>query len=177
MQYKKLLLSAILLTGLGLAGLQAQEAVLAAGGDASGSGGSISYSVGQVTYTTSTGTNGYSVAEGVQQPYEIQTPTGLDEAPGIQLECQAYPNPAKDHLTLKIDASTSIGRQRLADGTALSIQSMEYQLYDMQGNLLENKKLTGNETTISMEKLVPASYFLKITSNQKKIKIFKIIKN
>ncbi|MCK5079399.1 MAG: T9SS type A sorting domain-containing protein [Bacteroidales bacterium] len=166
MQYKKLLLSAILLTGLGLAGLQAQEAVLAAGGDGSGSGGSISHSVGQVTYTTSTGTNGYSVAEGVQQPYEISVIIGVEEDIGLKLECQAYPNPAKDHLTLKIDASTS-----------LSIQSMEYRLYDMQGNLLENKKLTGKETTISMEKLVPASYFLKITDNQKEMKIFKIIKN
>ena len=177
MKQKILMLSAIFLLGLGLAGLQAQEAVLAAGGDASGSGGSISYSVGQVTYTTSTGTNGYSVADGVQQPYEISVIIGVEEDIGLKLECLAYPNPAKDHLTLKIDASTSIGRQRLADGTALSIQSMEYQLYDMQGNLLENKKLTGNETTISMEKLVPASYFLKITNKQKEIKIFKIIKN
>jgi len=163
MQYKKLLLSAILLTGLGLAGLQAQEAVLAAGGDGSGSGGSISYSVGQVTYTTSTGTNGYSVAEGVQQPYEISVIIGVEEDIGLKLECQAYPNPAKDHLTLKIDEYDN--------------ENLSYQLYDMQGNLLENKKLTGNETSISMEKLVPASYFLKITDNQKEVKIFKIIKN
>ena len=163
MKQKILMLSAIFLLGFGLAGLQAQEAILATGGDASGSGGSISYSVGQVTYTTYTGTNGYSVAEGVQQPYEIQTPTGLAEAPDIQLECLAYPNPAKDHLTLKIDEYDN--------------ENLSYQLYDMQGNLLENKKLTGTETTISMEKLVPASYFLKITNNQKEIKIFKIIKN
>ena len=166
MQYNKLILSALLLTVLGLAGLQAQEAVLAAGGDASGSGGSISYSVGQVTYTTSTGTNGYSVAEGVQQPYEISVIIGVEEDIGLIPECLAYPNPAKDHLILKIDASAS-----------LSIQSMEYQLYDMQGNLLENEKLTGNETSISLEKLVPACYFLKITDNHKEIKIFKIIKN
>jgi len=151
------------LTGLGLAGLQAQEAVLAAGGDGSGSGGSISYSVGQVTYTTSTGTNGYSVAEGVQQPYEISVIIGVEEDIGLKLECQAYPNPAKDHLTLKIDEYDN--------------ENLSYQLYDMQGNLLENKKLTGNETSISMEKLVPASYFLKITDNQKEVKIFKIIKN
>jgi len=59
----------------------------------------------------------------------------------------------------------------------LSIQSMEYRLYDMNGNLLEKKKLTGKETAISMEKLLPASYFLKITDNQKEIKIFKIIKH
>ena len=161
----KPILGAIFLLLFGLAGLQAQEAVLAAGGDASGSGGSISYSVGQLVYNTNTGTNGYSVTEGLQQPYEISFAIG-EENTGLNLECQAYPNPVKDHLTLKINASA-----------LLSIQSMEYRLYDMNGNLLEKKKLTGKETAISMEKLLPASYFLQITDNQKEIKIFKIIKH
>lgn len=70
MRNKKLKLSALLLLGLGLTGLQAQESVNATGGNASGSGGSASYSVGQVVYTTNTGTNG-TVAQGVQQPFEI----------------------------------------------------------------------------------------------------------
>ncbi len=69
MRHKKLKLSAILLLGLGLTGLQAQTSVNATGGNASGSGGSASYSAGQVVYTTHTGANG-SVAEGVQQPFE-----------------------------------------------------------------------------------------------------------
>lgn len=163
MQFNKLILSVIFLLGLGLTGLQAQEAVLASGGDASGSGGSISYSVGQVVYTTSTGTSGYSVAEGVQQPYEISVIIGVEEDSGLKLECMAYPNPAKDHLTLKI--------------LDYDIEDLSYQLYDLTGNLLENEKLVGNETTISLGKLAPANYFLKITDNQKEIKIFKIIKH
>jgi len=48
MRHKRLKLSAVLLLGLGLTGLQAQESVNATGGNASGSGGSVSYSVGQV---------------------------------------------------------------------------------------------------------------------------------
>jgi len=75
MKHKRLKLCALLLFGLGLTGLQAQESVNAAGGNASGSGGTVSYTVGQVVYTTKTGTNG-SVAEGVQQAYEISDPTG-----------------------------------------------------------------------------------------------------
>ena len=67
MRLKRLKICAVLLLGLGLTGLQAQESVNATGGDASGSGGSVSYSVGQITYQTHTGING-SVAEGVQQP-------------------------------------------------------------------------------------------------------------
>lgn len=50
MYKKKVKLCILLLSGLGLAGLQAQEAVPATGGNASGSGGTVSYSVGQIVY-------------------------------------------------------------------------------------------------------------------------------
>ena len=165
MRHKKLKLSAVLLLGLGLTGLQAQTAVPATGGNASGSGGSVSYSVGQVVYTTTTGTNG-TVAQGVQQPYEISVITGLEEAKGINLTVSAYPNPTTDYLKLKVDASTT-----------LSIQSMSYQLYDISGKLLETKKLEADQTSIGMSNLVPATYFVKVIQNNKEVKTFKIIKN
>ena len=69
MKHKKIITSVVFLL-LGLGGLHAQENTTAAGGEATGSGGTASYSVGQVVYTTVTGTNG-SVAQGVQHPYEI----------------------------------------------------------------------------------------------------------
>jgi len=165
MKYKKLKFSALLLLGLGLTGLQAQESVNATGGNASGSGGTVSYSVGQVVYTTNIGTNG-SVAQGVQQPYEISVVTGLEEAKGINLTVSAYPNPTTDYLTLEVDASTT-----------LSIQSMAYQLYDMQGKLLQNEKITSNQASIVMSNLVPATYFVKVIQSNKELKTFKIIKN
>jgi len=165
MRHKKLKLSAVLLVGLGLTGLQAQTSVNATGGNASGSGGSASYSVGQVVYTTNTGTSG-SVAQGVQQPYEISVVTGLEEAKGINLSVSAYPNPTTDYLILSIDASTT-----------LSIQSMSYQLYDMNGKLLQSEKITGNQTSIGMSNLVPANYFVKVIQANKEVKTFKIIKN
>ena len=42
------------------------QVLSASGGDATGSGGSVAYSVGQIVYTTPTGTTG-SVAQGVEQ--------------------------------------------------------------------------------------------------------------
>jgi hypothetical protein len=152
------------LFGLGLTGLHAQEAIPASGGNASGSGGSASYSIGQMVFTTNTGTNG-SVAQGVQQPFEISVVTSIDEAKDITLQCTAYPNPATDLLTLKIDASIK-----------LSIQLISYQLFDVSGKLLESKKVEGSETRIAMSSLVPATYFLKVIQNNKEIKTFKIIK-
>jgi len=58
MRHKRLKLNTVLLLGIGLTGLQAQTSVNATGGNASGGGGSASYSVGQVVYTTNTGTSG-----------------------------------------------------------------------------------------------------------------------
>jgi len=79
MRYKKAKLIAAFLLGIGLTGLQAQESVTASGGNASGAGGTVSYSVGQVVYKTNTGSNG-SEAQGVQQPYEISVIIGIEEA-------------------------------------------------------------------------------------------------
>ena len=144
-----------------MTGLQAQTSVNATGGNASGSGGSVSYSVGQVVYTTNTGTNG-SVAQGVQQPFEISEVTGIKEAKGITLQCSAYPNPTTDFLTLKIEGNVK----------------MQYtaSLFDMNGKLLKSKIADGIETTISMKTFVPATYFLKVIQGEKEVKTFKIIK-
>jgi len=165
MRHKKVKLSAVLLLGLGLTVLQAQNAIPASGGNASGTGGSASYSIGQVVYTTNTGTNG-SVAQGVQQPFEISVVTEIENAKGITLQCLAYPNPATDFVTLKIDAST-----------AFNFQSLNYQIFDLKGKLLTTNKLEGNETSIAMNNLVPSTYFLKVIQGNKEIKTFKIIKN
>lgn len=161
MRHKGFKLSAVLLLGLGLTGLQAQESVNATGGNASGGGGSVSYSVGQVLYQTHTGTNG-TVSEGIQQPYEISVVTGLEEAKGVNLSVSAYPNPTTDYLTLRIDE--------------FDISSLSYQLYDINGKLLLNEKITGNQTSIVMSNLVPSTYFVKVIQGNKEVKTFKIIK-
>ena len=161
-QFIEVPLSAILLLGLGLTGLHAQEAILATGANALGSGGSASYSIGQLVYTTNTGTTG-SVAQGVQQPFEISVVSGIEEAKDITIQCLAYPNPATDFVKLKVENYQS--------------GNLTYQLYDISGKLLENKKVEANEVSISMENLVPNIYFLKVFDNKKEVKTFKIIKN
>ena len=165
MRHKKVKLIAVLLLGIGLTGLQAQETVPASGGDAYGTGGTVSYSVGQIVYTTNANSNG-SVAQGVQQPFEISIVTSIEEASSVSLQCLAYPNPTTDYLNLKIDASTS-----------LLMRSMSYQLYDILGTLLETKKIESNETIIVTSHLSRATYFLRVNEGNKEVKTFKIIKN
>ena len=159
MKHKKVKLS-VLLLGLGLTA-QAQQATTATGGDASGSGGTVAYSVGQIVYTTNTGTTG-SVAQGVQQPYEISIVTGLEDTQ-ISLNMQAYPNPTTDYLTLNVGN--------------FELSTLNFQLFDISGKLVESRKIISSSETIAMENLPTATYFLKVSNNNKEVKTFKIIKN
>ena len=165
MKQKTITLCVVLLLCLSTAGLNAQEAVSATGGEASGSGGSASYTIGQLVYTTHTGTTG-SVAQGVQQAFEISVVTGIHESENISIFVSAYPNPASDFLTLSIDASTIV-----------SPRLLRYELFDMKGKLLKNKKVTSDKTKITTNDLTPGTYFLKVTDNKIEIKSFKIVKN
>jgi hypothetical protein len=150
-----------------LSALTAQESVNATGGNASGIGGSVSYSVGQVVCQTHSGTNG-TVAEGVQQPYEISVITGIEENKGINLSLTAYPNPTSDYLILNINADI----KEIHD-----LPLMSYQLHDMQGKLLQSGIITANHARIATTNLAPAIYFVKVIQRGKVVKTFKIVKN
>ena len=73
----------------------AQETTSSAGGTINSASGSISFTVGQVTNLFLSQPKG-SVAQGVQQPYEIFVITGINEARGISLDLQVYPYSAWD---------------------------------------------------------------------------------
>lgn len=161
MKNKLLLLPFIWLLICCLTPVNAQEAIVTSGDDAAGSGGTVSYSVGQVVFQTYTGTNG-STVEGAQQPYEISVVTGIQEVKGINLKVLAYPNPAADYLILQVKD--------------IELSNLSYQLYDIRGKLLQNEKITGNVTSIVMSNLASTTYFLKVTNGKKEIETFKIIK-
>ena len=145
-----------------VSGIQAQVSNPASGGEASGNGGTSSYTIGQVAYSIHSGMNG-SVAEGIHQPYEISTLTGAKEE-WINLGISAYPNPVSDMLILEVDL------------TDHSINTMEYQLYNVSGMLLENKKLNGDRTFIEMTSYHSSSFILRVLQNKQEVKTFKIIK-
>jgi len=144
------------------AGLQAQQNVNASGTSNNGAGGSVSYSVGQVVYTTASGTNG-SAIQGVQQPYEISVITSVGKATDINLSVLAYPNPTSGFLELKVDSN--------------QWKDLNYQLFDVNGRLLIKEKITGSRTAIPMSRFIPATYILKVSQGNREIRIFKIIKN
>lgn len=166
MRHKKLQLCALLLSLLGLTGLQAQESINATGGSASGNEGTVTYTIGQTGYHTYSGTNG-SVAEGVQQPFEISIVTAVEGTENITLSVSVYPNPTADYLTLSMYDETMAGND-------LAIYS--YHLLDMNGKTILKARVTETQTSINLSNLLPSTYLLKIISNSKEMKTFKIAK-
>jgi len=157
----RLQLISVIIFLFGLQALQAQESINATGGNYSGTGGSLSYSVGQLVYNSNIGTN-VSVSEGVQQPYEISEVFGLDESLNMKLSIIAYPNPTVDFLELIV--------------TNGKINNMNYQLSDIKGILLQNEKIISQKTKIKMDKLISGVYFVKVLGNKSVLKVFKVIK-
>lgn len=157
MKFKKLIVTTFLFA---LAQVNAQEAVVTSGGNASGTNGNISYSVGQTVYNTNTGTNG-SVAQGVQQAFEIQTVLGAENF-NINLQLAIYPNPTTNWLTLEIKN--------------YNFEKLNYQIFDIHGKMIVQSKISAETTTISMENLSTNIYLLKVLDNNKEVKTFKIIK-
>jgi hypothetical protein len=74
-----------------------------------------------------------------------------------------YPNPATDFIKLNIKNH--------------EVDNLSYQLYDINGSILQNNKIESNETSISIQDLIPSTYFLRVIRGIKEIKSFKIIKN
>lgn len=140
---------------------QAQESANASGGDATGSGGTVAYSVGQVVYTTNTGASG-TVSQGVQQAYEIFT-VGIKETE-LNISLSVFPNPTTDNLTLQIQDYNN--------------EKLSFQLFDIQGKQLSNGQIVAQQTQINMNNLPTATYFIHVVNQEnKKVKSFKIIKN
>lgn len=140
--------------------LHAQQATVATGGNATGTGGSASYSVGQPAYTTLSAAGG-TVAQGVQQPYEISAGTSVGEYDGA-FTLTAAPNPATDVLELAA-AGPLPARTR-------------YHLRNTAGQLLANAPITGERTRIAMNGLAPGIYLLDVASPDGPLRTFRIVK-
>lgn len=140
--------------------LLAQETTASSGGNATGTNGTVSYTIGQVVYTTNTGTTG-SVAQGVQQPFEIQTLLGAENF-NINLQIAVFPNPTTNWLQLDIKN--------------YGFEKLNYQIFDINGKMVLQNKISTETTTISMENLSTNIYLLKVLDNNKEVKTFKIIK-
>ena len=137
-----------------------QEIISSFGGDSSGSGGSSSYTIGQVFFNTIESDNG-SLVQGVQQPFEFQT-LSTPALLTVQLTAVTYPNPTTDFVLLKI--------------LDTALENLQYTLFDLNGKTIVSKKINSFSTRITMKNFAIGLYLLKLTKNNQPLKTFKIIK-
>lgn len=140
--------------------LSAQNNTVSVGGEANGSGGSVSYSVGQIACASISASNG-SLNQGVQHPYEILVITSINDIM-IDLKAHIYPNPSNHQLILTISTEEFI--------------SLRYMLLNFQGNVLKTERIINSKTILDLSNLSSGSYILRVLSKNKEIKSFKVIK-
>jgi hypothetical protein len=161
MIHDRRILFVVVLCILSNAYLQGQHAVTTTGGTATGSGGTVTYSIGQITYQTYTGSSG-SIAQGVQQPWEVSTPVAIENTEDISLIMNIYPNPTSGSFKLIVGS--------------LENRNLRFRLYNMNGLLLQDKKIKSEETEILIQDLSSSLYFLKVIDSNQEVKVFKIVK-
>ncbi len=141
--------------------LLARQGFLSSGGDASDTGGSLSFSAGEAFHQVDAYGDG-SLSEGMQEPHEIIIVSISGEAEDIDLLLLAYPNPVRNMLILNAENA-----QR---------DDLHYQLLDFSGRILKRAAIQDAETFISMRAFDPGLYLLNISSTNQTLKTFNILK-
>ena len=140
--------------------IYSQETITTSGGEATGNG-TVSYSVGQIVYTTHTGSSG-STRQGVQQSIELSVLSN-PEVTAVTLSAITYPNPTSNYVVLSLKD--------------MSLIKLSYALYDLQAREVSKGNIQQEETKIAMQILATGTYLLKVNQKNQTLKSFKIIKN
>lgn len=154
--HAQLSLSMLLISGISSFG---QSNTVSAGGDAEGSNGSVSYSIGQVFYVSSEGENG-NVNPGVQQPFDAEIITGTEQK---DIRAIIYPNPTLGQIQLQFDSE--------------SYSNCKAELIDGAGKLISAQDKLTSSNIFSLEMVPSGVYTLTVYRDEKLIKSFRIVKN
>jgi len=138
----------------------AQQTLLTSGGNASGTGGSASYSVGQIAYTYAEGSAG-SLSAGVQQTYEIIEVTGIAETDEMLIS--VFPSQVTSFLSLVTETD--------------NFKVLKFRLFDLNGKMIRSGKIKDRLTKIYVGDLVRSTYLIEIYDGNIKSRSYKFIKN
>jgi len=134
----------------------AQEVVSTQGDSYSNTSGSIDFTVGEVVINTGTdGSN--SITQGFHQSnWSLVGVVDHD----LSYEAIVFPNPTEDILNIRTHA----------------FENVMYSLYDAQGKLIIQNKLSAEQTLIQVSHLAAGSYSLILNNKIQKLKTFKLVK-
>lgn len=154
---KKSILPLVLLMSCGFCSF-AQNAISSTGGHFKTTGGSTSFTVGQVAYVLKKG-NGSYLNEGVQQVYTKKT-TPVEELVYLK-EVQLYPNPTQETVILILSSKEDV--------------QVRYTIMDYLGKEIKFGIILSEKSEISLRDLPSGNYFISLKS-KKEIRIFKMVK-
>ena len=134
----------------------AQEVIATQGDSYSNTSTQIDFTIGELLI--STGTDGINdITQGFHQTN--WNFVGLeDHAPGYQ--ATIFPNPTSEVLNI----------------TTSTFENVTYTLYDTQGKLILQDKLSSEQTSIRVGQLATGKYSLILDSKNQKLKTFKLVK-
>ena len=136
--------------------VSAQEVVSTQGDSYSNASANIDFTIGEVVINTGTdGTN--DITQGFHQTN--WNFLGVEDfAPNY--EAIIFPNPTEDVLNIRTS----------------TFENVTYTLYDAQGKLVMQDKLSAEQTPIQVSQLAPGSYSLTLNNQTQNLKTFKLVK-
>lgn len=148
--------SILLLTLLTTLSVTAQEVVSTQGDSYSNANGSIDFTVGEVVINTGTDGTNYITQGFHQTNWNF---LGIENnAPDF--EATIFPNPTEDILNIK----------------SSKFEDVTYILYDAQGKVVVQDKLSEELTLIEVGHLAPGNYSISLNNKTENLKIFKLVK-
>ena len=136
--------------------VSAQEVISTQGDSYSNGTGSLDFTIGEVVINTGTdGTN--DLTQGFHQTN--WNFLGVEDyAPNY--EAIIFPNPTSELLNIRTS----------------TFENVTYTLYDAQGKVVLQDKLSAEQTPIQVSQLAPGSYSLKLNNETQNLKTFKLVK-
>jgi len=131
------------------------------GGVISGSGGTVSQSVGQLVYSSESSEGG-SLAQGVQRPYRLASVEMAASAPALNFT--VLPNPTDGNLLLRLSGKPE--------------ENPLYKVTDLQGRELLQGRVSFPDTPVRLSGFASGTYLIQIRNTlNKPLQTLQIIKN
>ncbi len=134
------------------------QVIGSAGNTAANGNTQLNWTIGEPITNTATNTNNI-LTQGFNQSGLLIT--AIDEKQNSNITI--FPNPTSDFVTINIDEN--------------DLKNARYLVHVINGKLILQNKISEKQTKLSFSELVPATYFIVVSANNKKVKTFKIIKN
>ena len=130
--------------------VNAQSNIVAGGGNANSSTGSVSYSIGQIDFQYSSSAD-YSLSEGVQQTYSFDTSLSIDN---IQYDFQLsiWPNPSADEMNLEFTTNYEL--------------PLILTVTDVKGAVIANRSVTQGQYSFDVNTWAAGTYYVNLNDGE-----------